>query len=133
MRMKTADLLREADTCPGLQHELFRFTHLLMTQVAQTAACNRFHVVTQRLARWLLMTRDRVGSDEFRITQEFLARMLGVRRVGVTVAAGSLQKRKLIRYSRGTLTILDPRGLASTACGCYKAIKDIYARAQAQV
>lgn len=130
MRMKTADFRREFARSPVLQRELFSFTHLLMTQVAQTAACNRFHVVTQRMARWLLMTRDRVNAREFRITQEFLARMLGVRRVGVTEAAGALQAQKLIRYSRGTLSILDPKGLSAAACGCYKVVKDIYAKAQ---
>jgi CRP-like cAMP-binding protein len=131
MRMTTADLRRNFSRIPALQRELFRFTHLLMTQVAQTAACNRFHVVTQRMARWLLMTRDRVGANEFRITQEFLSRMLGVRRVGVTVAASNLQKRKLISYSRGNITITDPRGLATTACGCYKTVKDMYSKVQA--
>jgi CRP-like cAMP-binding protein len=128
MRMRTADLRLEFSRSVGLQRELFHFTHLLMTQIAQTAACNRFHVVSQRLARWLLMTRDRVNSNEFRITQEFLARMLGVRRVGVTVAASSLQKRKLISYSRGTINITDQRGLAAASCGCYKTVKDIYAQ-----
>jgi len=131
MRMKTADLRREFARSPVLQRELFRFTHMLMTQVAQTAACNRFHVVTQRMARWLLMTRDRVKSNEFRLTQEFLARMLGVRRVGVTEAASSLQKSKIIRYSRGTITIIDQEGLAASACGCYHAVKHMYAQAQA--
>ena len=129
LRMKTSDLNREFAASTALQREIYCFTHLLMTQVAQTAACNRFHVVTQRMARWLLMTRDRVNSGEFRITQEFLARMLGVRRVGITEAAGSLQRRKLIRYSRGTLTILDPKGLAAAACGCYQIVKDTYDRA----
>lgn len=132
LRMKTTNLARKFSTSPSLQRELYRFTHLLMTQVAQTAACNRFHVVTQRMARWLLMTRDRVNSNEFRITQEFLARMLGVRRVGVTEAATSLQRRKLIGYSRGTLTILDPKDLAAAACGCYKTVNDIYAQAHRQ-
>ena len=131
MRMKKADLRREFDKSVTMQRELFRFTHLLMTQVAQTAACNRFHVVTQRLARWLLMTRDRVQSDEFLLTQEFLARMLGVRRVGVTEAASSLQKLNLIRYSRGTITILDQKGLAAAACGCYELVKGMYAEAKA--
>ena len=113
-----------------MRRELFLFTHLLMIQIAQTAACNRFHVVAQRMARWLLMTRDRVNSNEFRITQEFLALMLGVQRAGISVAGGSLRKRKLIAYRRGTLTILDHRGLEAAACGCYKTVKDIYAEAQ---
>ena len=99
-----------------------------MTQVAQTAACNRFHVVTQRLARWLLMTRDRVHANEFILTQEFLARMLGVRRVGVTQAASALQKLKVIRYTRGNITIIDPRGLETAACGCYETVKDLYTK-----
>ena len=103
----------------------------MMIQIAQTAACNRFHVVTQRMARWLLMTRDRVNSNEFRITQEFLALMLGVRRSGITVAAGTLQERKLIGYRRGTVTILNRRGLEAAACGCYKTVKDSYTRVQA--
>jgi CRP-like cAMP-binding protein len=128
MRMSAADLRREFSRDLVLQRELFRFTHLLMTQVAQTAACNRFHVVSQRMARWLLMTRDRLNANEFRITQEFLARMLGVRRVGVTEAASNLQKRQLISYSRGTITIIDQRGLAAASCGCYKTVKDIYAQ-----
>jgi len=131
MRMKITDFRREFSKSAALRRELFRFTHLLMIQIAQTAACNRFHVVTQRMARWLLMTRDRVNSDEFRITQEFLALMLGVRRSGVTIAAGSLQERKVIGYRRGTVTILDQRGLEAAACGCYRTVKDIYTQAQA--
>jgi CRP-like cAMP-binding protein len=110
---------------------VFLFTHLLMIQIAQTAACNRFHVVTQRLARWILMTRDRVNSNEFRITQEFLALMLGVRRVGVSVAMCRLRERKLIVYRRGTITILDHEGLVAAACVCYKTVKDAYDHAQA--
>ncbi|MGA9031450.1 MAG: Crp/Fnr family transcriptional regulator [Sulfuricaulis sp.] len=131
MRMKIADFRRNFSNSTALRRELFLFTHLLMIQIAQTAACNRFHVVTQRMARWLLMTRDRVNSNEFRITQEFLALMLGVRRVCVTVAAGKLQERKLIGYRRGTITILDHSGLVAAACGCYKTVKDIYTKAQA--
>jgi CRP-like cAMP-binding protein len=131
MRMKIADFHREFSESVALRRELFLFTHLLMIQIAQTAACNRFHVVTQRMARWLLMTRDRVNSNEFRITQQFLALMLGVRRVGINVAARSLQERKLIGYRRGTVTILDHKGLVAAACGCYKTVKDIYAKAQA--
>ena len=131
MRIKIADFRREFRESAALRRELFRFTHLLMIQIAQTAACNRFHVVQQRMARWLLMTRDRVNSNEFRITQQFLALMLGVRRVGVNVAARSLQERKLIGYRRGIVTILDHKGLADAACGCYKTVKDIYSGAKA--
>ena len=130
-RMNIADFRREFSESAALRRELFLFTHLLMIQIAQTAACNRFHVVTQRMARWLLMTRDRVNSNEFRITQEFLALMLGVQRSRVSVSAGSLQGRKLIGYRRGTVTILDQTGLEAAACGCYKTVKDIYAQAQA--
>jgi hypothetical protein len=103
-----------------------------MIQVAQTAACNRFHVLTQRIARWILMTRDRINSSEFRITQEFLALMLGVRRVGVSIAICGLRDRNIIRYRRGTITILDHAGLVALACGCYKTVKDTYSQAQTQ-
>ncbi len=130
MRMNIADFRRALSRSTALRHQLFVFTNLLMIQVAQTAACNRFHMTTQRMARWLLMTRDRANSNEFRITQEFLAVMLGVRRVGVSVAARSLRERKLIDYRRGTVTILDDRGLIAAACGCYKTVKDSYALAQ---
>jgi CRP-like cAMP-binding protein len=132
MRMKTADFRRNFSNCAALQREVFLFTHLLMIQIAQTAACNRFHVVTQRMARWMLMTRDRVNSSEFRITQRFLALMLGVRRVGVSAAMCGLRERKFIVYRRGTITILDHEGLVAAACGCYKTVKDIYNLSQAQ-
>jgi CRP-like cAMP-binding protein len=131
MRMTTADFRRNFATSAGLKREVFLFTHLLMIQIAQTAACNRFHVVTQRMARWLLMTHDRVNSNEFRITQEFLALMLGVRRVGVSVAMCALRDRKVISYRRGTIRILDQGGLVAAACSCYKTVKDTYSRAQA--
>jgi CRP-like cAMP-binding protein len=130
MRMNIADFRREFSESAALRRALFMFTHLLMIQIAQTAACNRFHNVTQRMARWLLMTRDRVSSNEFRITQEFLALMLGVRRSRVNIAAGGLQERKLIGYRRGVITVLDQKGLEATACGCYKTVKEIYAKAQ---
>ena len=126
MRMAAADFRRNFSTSAALKREVFLFTHLLMIQIAQTAACNRFHVTTQRMARWLLMTRDRVNANEFRITQEFLAVMLGVRRVGVSMAMGTLRERKLISYRRGTITVLDHVGLVAAACGCYKTVKDSY-------
>ena len=123
MRMKSTQVLKEMRQNPHFQRALLRYTHALMTQVAQTAACNRFHVVEARLARWLLMTRDRVQSDEIHLTQAFLSHMLGVRRVGVTKAAGQLQRRGLLEYSRGYIRIIDPRGLEATACSCYLATK----------
>src|SRR6202167_4631677 len=132
MRLKTGDFRHSFSRSAALKREVFLFTHLLMIQIAQTAACNSFHLVTQRMARWMLMTRDRVNSNEFRITQEFLALMLGVRRVGVTVAMSVLRARKVIAYRRGTVTILDHGGLVAAACGCYKTVKDTYSRALAR-
>ena len=102
-----------------------------MAQISQTAACNRFHDAEQRLARWLLMTRDRVGSDEFMLTHEFLAHMLGLRREGVTEAATELKRRKLINYSRGKIQILNLRGLKAASCSCYRIVKTVFDRAQA--
>lgn len=104
---------------PALQAAVYGYTHALMAQIAQTAACNRFHHLNERLARWLLMTRDRVGSGEFRVTQEFLSAMLGVRRVGVTEAASAFRHQNLIEYSRGLITILDHDGLEAACCSCY--------------
>jgi CRP-like cAMP-binding protein len=132
MRLKTVDFRRNFSNSHALKREVFLFTHLLMIQIAQTAACNRFHVVTQRMARWILMTRDRVNSNEFRITQEFMALMLGVRRVGVSAAMCRLGERNLITYRRGTITILDHEGLIAAACVCYKTVKDTYNQAQAR-
>ena len=128
MRITTARFRKEFRQSLPLQRELHRYTHELMVQVTQTAACNRFHVVEARLARWLLMTRDRVQSDQFRLTQEFLAHMQGVRRVGVTQAAGALQQRKLITYSRGNIRILDRKGLEAASCRCYQIVKDAHDR-----
>lgn len=122
MQMKASHFLKVLPLSPQLQRALQGHTHTLMAQVAQTAACNRFHVVEERLARWLLMTGDRVRSNDFLLTQEFLSHMLGVRRVGVTKAAGQLQKRGLIEYSRGSLHIVDRRGLEAASCSCYRAV-----------
>jgi CRP-like cAMP-binding protein len=126
LRMKSARFLKEFRDNPSLQRELYRYSHLLTAQVAQTAACNRFHRVPVRLARWLLMTRDRVLSDRFYLTHGFLADMLGVQRSAVTLAAGALQRRKLIDYRRGDITILDRRGLQAASCECYQIIKDMF-------
>jgi CRP-like cAMP-binding protein len=113
-----------------LQHALFRYNHLLMAQISQTAACNRFHETGPRLARWLLMTSDRLHSNDFRLTHEFLSHMLGIRRVGVTQAAGQLERQKLITYSRGHITILKRRALEGAACSCYRIVKDLQDSAQ---
>ncbi len=125
-RMKTSRFLQEFRHSQAMQREIYRYTHTLMAQITQTAACNRFHVVEARLARWLLMTRDRVQSDEFRLTQEFLAHMLGVRRVGVTKAASALQRQGLISYSRGNIRILDRKRLEEASCPCYGIVKDMH-------
>ena len=97
-----------------------------MTQLAQSAACTRFHVIEARLARWLLMTQDRAGASQFRVTHAFLAWMLGVRRPGVTKAANALQARGLLTYKHGTVTVLNRRGLEVAACPCYAVDRKLY-------
>ena len=111
-----------------VQHLLLRYTQALITQMAQTAVCNRHHTVEQQLCRWLLMSLDRLPSNELTMTQELIANMLGVRREGVTEAAGKLQARGLIRYSRGHITVLDRPGLETQVCECYSVVKKEYDR-----
>lgn len=123
MRMESAHFMDEFQLNSNLRDAVYHYIHTLMAQISQTAACNRFHVVEERLARWLLMTRDRVRSDSFPMTQEFLSTMLGVRRVGVTKAAGQLQKLGLIEYHRGNISIIDGAGLQTAACSCYRVVR----------
>ncbi len=120
----------EFDRNRPLQEALYRYTYALMAQISQTAACNRFHEGGPRLSRWLLMTRDRVGADEFPLTHQFLAHMLGLRREGVTEAASALKRRKLISYTRGNIRILDVRGLRKSSCTCYQTVKAVFDRVQ---
>jgi CRP-like cAMP-binding protein len=117
--MKASLFKMELARSASMRTVMLRYAHALFNQVAQSAACNHFHTLQQRCCRWMLMTHDRMQSDEFLLTQEFLAMMLGVQRTGVSAAAGALQRAGLIRYRRGIITILDRSGLKRNACECY--------------
>lgn len=124
LRMAAADFKREVIGRAGPLPDLVRrYTQAFLNQVSQTVACNHLHAVQERMCRWLLMTHDRVGGDEFLLTQEFLAQMLGVRRPSVSVVAGMLQQAGLIRYTRGRMTVLDRAGLEAGACECYGIVR----------
>lgn len=123
-RIEAARLRAEFARSPSLQRVLYRYTDSLLAQAIQIAVCSRYHVLEARLARSLLITRDRLQSDKFHLTHEFLAHALGVRRVGVTKAASALQQQGLINYSRGNIEILDPEGLAAAACTCYEIVRE---------
>ncbi|MEO8389675.1 MAG: Crp/Fnr family transcriptional regulator [Polaromonas sp.] len=125
-RIGTRAFKRELAASTALQRSMNRYLYVLMAQLAESTACVRFHQIGPRLARWLLMSQDRSQASSFDVTQEFLAYMLGVRRVGITAAAGDLQRKGLIEYSRGKLTVLDRRGLEAASCGCYAADKKAY-------
>ena len=128
LRMSSPAFRRELARLPKLRSSVDLYIHVLMGQLVRSAGCNRFHVVEQRVARWLLMTADRTHTATFHMTHELLAHMLGVRRVGVTEAASALQASSLISYTRGIVTILDRKGLERASCGCYRADLETYAR-----
>ena len=127
-RLRAAAIRDEFNDSAPVMHLLLRYTQALITQMAQTAVCNRHHVLDQQLCRWLLLSLDRLQSNQLVMTQELIANMLGVRREGVTEAALKLQRDGLIRYSRGHITVLDRAGLEARTCECYEVVKKEYAR-----
>lgn len=124
LRVEASILQAELSRRPSLRDALGRYTLVFLTQIAQSVACNGLHSVKERCCRWLLLTRDRVDNDQFPLTQDFLAKMLGVRRAGVADAARQLQKAGLIEYTRGTITIRNRKGLEAAACECYRVVRD---------
>jgi CRP-like cAMP-binding protein len=126
LRISAASFRRDLELIPALRQQLNRYIYVLQAQLAQSAACNNFHALDKRLARWLLMTHDRAHFGNFHLTHKFLAQMLGVRRVGVTNAAGVLQKLKLVSYTRGDITVLDRASLEKASCSCYQSSQDTY-------
>lgn len=128
LRLPAATFTRLVGDHEGLRLMMLAYSHTLLEQAAQTVACNRRHDLSERCARWLLMTHDRVGINPFVLTQEFLAVMLGVRRASVTVAAGTLQRAGLIKYSRGRLEVVDRLGLEGASCECYRILDESYKR-----
>jgi CRP-like cAMP-binding protein len=127
-RIRVDDFRKAVRSEPALDDLVHRYTQVLMTQISQSLACTHLHPVEARMARWLLMTHDRVAAPEFPLTQEFLSHMLGVRRSTVTVAAGMLQKAGLIAYHRGRITVLDRPGLEDASCECYRVVRDEFDR-----
>jgi len=128
VRLKAADVRAEFARGGLFQNLLLRYTQSLMTQISQTAVCNRLHNIQQQLCRWLLINHDQLPADKLVMTHDLIANMLGVRREGVTQAAGSLQEMGVIKYSRGTITILDRKGIERIACECYQVVSDEYDR-----
>jgi CRP-like cAMP-binding protein len=128
LRLSAAALREETRGGGPLHDALLRYSQGLVNQIAQSAACGRLHPIDQRCARWLLMVQDRVGANRFALTQQFLAQMLGVRRAGVSAAAGALMRAGLIRYSRGLITVTDRAGLEAASCDCYRVVKEEFDR-----
>ncbi len=127
-RLKAKDMKQEFDRCGAVLHLLLRYTQALITQMSQTAVCNRHHTLDQQLCRWLLLSLDRLESTDLVMTQELIANMLGVRREGVTESATKLQNAGLIKYSRGRISVCDRPGLEERSCECYAVVKKEYDR-----
>jgi CRP-like cAMP-binding protein len=128
VRMKVKDLKAEFALGGRFQELLLRYTQALMTQISQTAVCNRLHSIEQQLCRWLLLSHDRLDSDKLVMTHDLISNMLGVRREGITLAAQKLASKKLIVNNRGTMTVIDRQGLESAVCECYKVVNEEYNR-----